>query len=118
MAHLMLTVGDMQIVVNPIPGDALKAVRLLLPDGHPLAVGDHVVTFYENLGHSFRDDTTCSATMGEAQALEVVGLWLTLETEREATIMQNLGAMVEGVIPTAIVRLQELMGDDITEFLP
>lgn len=111
MAMLMLNVGDLQITVHPdgveeAYAPEFAAVWDKLPDNHPLKVGDHRVTFYEIARPE--DDTVCVARLGEADALEVVGLWLTLETERELKI-EN---------PSARARLIALMGKDIKRFLP
>lgn len=117
MARLMLSVGDMQVSVQPVPGSVSGSPDFAaLPDDHPLKAGDHEVVFYET--GLDRGDEVCSKIMGEAEALEVVGLWLTLETEREMAIENSYGALAEGVVKLARVRLRELMGLGIQAFLP
>lgn len=122
MARLMLSVGDMQVSVSPIPGSigadpSLQAAFAQMPDDHPLKAGDHEVLFYE-IDVGGKRDEVCSAILGEAEALEVVGLWLTLETEREGKIEENLGVLAKGVISTARARLHALFGSGIAPFLP
>lgn len=109
MARLMLSVGDMQVSVQPIPGSVSESPAFAkLDDDHPLKAGDHEVMFYENSGKY--DDSVVTKVLSECDALEVVGLWLTLETpsERDGSA---------GGFDTR-ARLEHLMGEEIEAFLP
>ena len=104
MARLMMVVGDMQVSVAPVPGsisDALLSVPL--PDEHPLMVGDHEVVFFET-GVGRNKDAVCAKIMGEADALDVVGLWMLLETPNER--------------PEHRAKILAMMGEDMKAFLP
>lgn len=75
MARLMLTVGDMQAWVQPVFGSVNPHAAMVVDEGHPLAVGDHEVGFFEP-AHDGGPDNHASAIMGENDALQLIAVWL------------------------------------------
>lgn len=97
MARLMLSIGDVQVSVQPIPGsinermmDWCKSVGIPATQiaDHPLLAGDHEVTFYE-IGYGSGGDHFISGLMGENAALQLVAAWLMVDegpTEHDAAV--------------------------------
>lgn len=83
MARLMLTVGDFQAWVQPVPGSVSEWAALLVDEGHPLAAGDHEIGFYEP-GSNGEPDNHISAICSENDALVALGAWLMVDTSDEA----------------------------------
>jgi hypothetical protein len=79
MARLMLSVGDFQASVQPIPGSVTNnPVFEALPDDHPLKVGDHEVMFWE-INPDGGKDNYVSKICGENEALQMVAAWLQVD---------------------------------------
>jgi hypothetical protein len=81
---MMLSIGDVQVSVQPVPGSISESMiewakRVGIPTSqvmdHPLFVGDHEVTFYE-VGYGSGGDHWISAITSEVKALNLVASWM------------------------------------------
>lgn len=97
MARMMLSIGDVQVSIQPVPGSINERLiecckEMGVPTSqmvdHPLFAGDHEVTFYE-VGYGSGGDHFLSAIMGENAALQLVAAWLAVDegpTEHDAAV--------------------------------
>lgn len=93
MAHLFLSVADFQLTIvqnDPLPKEREEA------EHNGTEAPDHVLTVWEH-----GTPNRLSVRLGEVEALEVVGLWMALETPSEPPsarerIVKLCGARVAG----------------------